>query len=78
MQTEVLAIVPARGGSKGLPRKNVRLLAGKPLLAYSLEQLRRSRGVTRIVVSTDDEEIAGVAKEWGVEVVERPAALSGD
>jgi len=74
----VLAIIPARGGSKGLPRKNVRLLAGKPLLAHTITCARAARSVTRVVVSTDDPEIAQVATEYGAEVVTRPAALSGD
>lgn len=75
---ECLAVIPARGGSKGIPRKNVRLLAGKPLLAHSIEQALLARYVTRVVVSTDDEEIAAVARRFGAEVVWRPADLSGD
>ena len=55
---EVLAVVPARGGSKGLPRKNVLPVAGKPLIAWTLEAASRARTVTRVVVSTDDAEIA--------------------
>lgn len=49
-----LAIIPARGGSKGIPRKNVRLLAGKPLITHSIEQARAVSAITRVVVSTDD------------------------
>lgn len=77
-QPEVLAIIPARGGSKGIPRKNVLPVAGKPLLAYSIEQLRRTESVTRTVVSTDDAEIAATARQYGAEVIDRPAAISGD
>ena len=74
----VLTIIPARGGSKGIPRKNVRLVGGKPLLAHSIEQARGTPAVTRVVVSTDDAEIAAVAKQFGAEVVWRPADISGD
>jgi len=76
MQT--LAIIPARGGSKGIPRKNVRLLAGKPLIAHTLEAARKSRFIRRVVVSTDDPEIAAVSQRYGAEVVWRPAEISGD
>lgn len=64
---EVLALIPARGGSKGIPRKNLRDFAGAPLLAYSIVAALRSNLVTRVIVSTDDEEIAAVAREWGAE-----------
>lgn len=73
-----LAIIPARGGSKGIPHKNVRPLAGKPLIAYNIEQARCSRLINRLVVSTDDAEIAAVARQYGAEVVWRPAEISGD
>lgn len=65
---EVLALIPARGGSKGIPRKNVIDIAGKPLIAYSIEHARQSSLVTRTLVSTDDEEIADVARRFGAEV----------
>ena len=73
-----LAIIPARGGSKGIPRKNVRPLAGLPLIAYNIQQALRSRFVNRLVVSTDDAEIAAVAQGYGAEVVWRPVEISGD
>ena len=73
-----LAIIPARGGSKGIPRKNIRPLAGKPLLAYNIEAARNSRYIQRVVVSTDDPEIAQVARQYGAEVIWRPAEISGD
>ena len=73
-----LAIIPARGGSKGIPRKNIRPLAGRPLIAFNIEQARLSRYVDRLVVSTDDAEIAAVAQQYGAEVVWRPAEISGD
>jgi N-acylneuraminate cytidylyltransferase len=78
MRPQILGIVPARGGSKGIPRKNVRVLGGKPLIAHSLEQLRATPAITRTVVSTDDPEIAEISRQWGAEVVERPAEISGD
>lgn len=75
----VLAIIPARGGSKGLPRKNVLPVAGKSLIAYSVEAARKSKLVTRVVVSTDDEEIADAARKAGADVpFMRPAELSHD
>ena len=80
-QTEtmkVLAVIPARGGSKGIPRKNIRPLAGKPLLAYNIEAAHASRSIQRVVVSTDDPEIAQIAQAYGAEVVWRPAEISGD
>lgn len=75
---EYLAIIPARGGSKGIPRKNVLPLAGKPLIAYNIEQARLSRFINRILVSTDDPEIADISLQYGSEVVWRPKEISGD
>ncbi len=75
---QVLAIIPARGGSKGIPRKNVRSLAGHPLIAHNIRQARQARLVNRVVVSTDDPEIAAVSQAYGAEVVWRPAEISGD
>ncbi len=75
---ECLAVIPARGGSKGIPRKNILPLLGKPLIAYNIEQARRSRLVSRVVVSTDDAEIGAAAVHYGAEVVWRPAEISGD
>ena len=65
---EVLAIIPARGGSKGIPRKNIKNFAGHPLIAYSIEAALQSETVTRVIVSTDDEEIATVARLCGADV----------
>jgi len=73
-----LGVIPARGGSKGVPRKNVRPLAGRPLLAYTIDAARKSRALTHVVVSTEDAGIARVARELGVEVIERPAELALD
>lgn len=76
---QVLAVVPARGGSKGVPRKNLRLVAGRPLLAYTADAVRASSRVTRAIVSTDDDEIARAARELGLEVpFMRPAELAAD
>lgn len=75
---EILAIIPARGGSKGIPRKNVLPLAGKPLLAYTVTEALRSDLISRLVVSTDDPEIAQVSQDYGAEVVQRPIEISGD
>lgn len=76
---EVLAIIPARGGSKGIPRKNIKSFAGHPLIAYSIAAGVQAESVTRVIVSTDDEEIAAVAREYGAEVpFLRPAELAQD
>ncbi|HWR50105.1 MAG TPA: acylneuraminate cytidylyltransferase family protein [Bryobacteraceae bacterium] len=74
----IVAIIPARGGSKGIPRKNLRLIAGKPLVAYAIECALNARLVGRVFVSTDDAEIAATSKAFGAEVIIRPAELSGD
>lgn len=74
----VLAIVPARGGSKGVPNKNIRRLAGKPLLAWSIEAALAAELVDRVVVSTDSPRIAEVAFVAGAEIVMRPAELATD
>jgi N-acylneuraminate cytidylyltransferase len=79
MANQTLALIPARGGSKGVPRKNVMMLAGKPMIAYSILQAQASRLINRVIVSTDDEEIAAVAREWGAEVpFMRPAEFAQD
>ncbi len=75
---DVLAVIPARGGSKGIPRKNLQRLDGMPLVAHSIRAARAARHPSRVVVSTDDPEIASVAREAGAEVIPRPEALSGD
>lgn len=77
--TEILALIPARGGSKGIPRKNIRNFAGYPLIAWSIAAAKQSRFVTRVIVSTDDEEIAAVAREYGAEApFLRPAEFAQD
>ena len=76
---EVWAVIPARGGSKGVPGKNLRLLDGRPLIAHAIETARAAEEVTRIIVSTEDPDIASVAREFGAEVpFLRPEELAGD
>ena len=76
---KVLAVIPARGGSKRLPGKNIKLLGGKPLIAWSIEAAKCSQLVDRVVVSTDNEDIASVSRTFGADVpFIRPTALSGD
>ena len=76
---EILALIPARGGSKGIPRKNIRLFAGYPLIAWSIAAAKQSELVTRLIVSTDDEEIAAIAREYGAQTpFRRPAELAQD
>jgi N-acylneuraminate cytidylyltransferase len=76
---EILALIPARGGSKGIPRKNIRNFAGYPLIAWSIAAAKQASCVTRLMVSTDDQEIAAVAREYGAETpFLRPAELAQD
>lgn len=75
---EVLALIPARGGSKSIPRKNLLNVAGKPLVAWSIEHAKQAKSVTRIIVSTDDEEIARAAFDYGAEVMLRPSEFATD
>lgn len=78
-QPEVLAIIPARGGSKGIPRKNIKPLGGKPLIEYTIKASLSSTRVGRTVVSTEDEEIAAIARSIGAEIpFMRPASLATD
>jgi CMP-N,N'-diacetyllegionaminic acid synthase len=76
--TSAVAVVLARGGSKGLPRKNALPVCGRPCLAWTIECARASAGVSTVALSTDDAELAGVARGLGVLVVDRPAELAGD
>jgi N-acylneuraminate cytidylyltransferase len=74
----ILGVVPARGGSKGVPRKNIRPLAGEPLIGHTLRTAMSVAEIDLLVVSTDDAEIAAVSSGYGVRVVERPARLASD
>ncbi len=77
--SKIIAVVPARGGSKGIPRKNIKLLKGKPLITYTIEAAKKSKLIDRIIVSTDDVEIANIAKECGAEIpFLRPEELAKD
>lgn len=78
MDSRTLTLIPARGGSKGVPRKNVRLVGGKPLIAWSIEAAKGSKAVGDFYVSTDDEEIARVSREHGAEVLPRPPEFAQD
>jgi N-acylneuraminate cytidylyltransferase len=75
----IIAIIPARGGSKSIPRKNIKLLDGYPLISYSIAAALQSRSIDRVIVSTDDHEIADIALRWGAEVpFFRPTELADD
>ena len=79
MKKEILAIIPARKGSKKVPRKNIRLLCGKPLIYYAIEACQKSKLITRTIVSTDSKEIAKIARQFGAEVpFLRPKKISQD
>lgn len=76
---KVLGIIPARGGSKGIPRKNIKLLAGKPLIAWTIEEAKKSQYLDRLILSSEDTEIITTAKSWGCEApFVRPAELARD
>ena len=76
---KILAIIPARGGSKGVPRKNIRTLAGKPLIAWTIEAALSASGLDRVIVSTEDEEIAAISRASGADVpFLRPVELVAD
>jgi CMP-N,N'-diacetyllegionaminic acid synthase len=79
VKRKIAGLIPARGGSKGVPGKNLRLLAGKPLIAHTIDVVLRTPGLCRIIVSTDDPEISKVSKKCGVEVpFQRPEHLASD
>lgn len=78
MNKTFLAIIPARGGSKRLPRKNVLDLCGKPLIAYSIEAGLKSKYISKVIVSSDDNEILTISKEYGAETINRPEYLAND
>lgn len=73
-----VGIVPARGGSKSIPGKNIKLLAGNPLLFYTIDEARKSKYIDRLIVSTDNDEIAKIAKNYDVEVIKRPPEYATD
>lgn len=75
---EVLAVIPARGGSVRTPKKNIKLLNGKPLIAYAIEAAKKSEYITQIIISTDDKEIMQLAFDYGIFYIIRPEHLRGD
>ena len=77
-QNSVLAIIPARGGSKGIPRKNARFIANRPLISYAIQNAQLSRHIDRVVVSTDDDELVTIAKRYNCEAILRPPELAAD
>lgn len=74
----ILAVIPARGGSKGVRRKNIREINGKPLVVYSIEAAKASSYLDKVVVSSEDEEILSICEKWGSETITRPVELAGD
>lgn len=74
----ILGVTPARGGSKGIPYKNIKQIAGKPLIAWTFEAIRESNLLSEYVVSTDDDKIAAVSEQYGARVLWRPAELATD
>lgn len=79
MKPTFLAVIPARGGSKGVPRKNIKELAGKPLIAWTIEEAKKSKFIDRIILSSEDAEIIEVAKRYGCDVpFTRPVELAQD
>ena len=76
--TNIAAIIPARGGSKGIPKKNIIDFCGKPLIGWSIEDAIQSKYIDTVYVSTDDREIAYISIEFGAEIINRPVDISGD
>lgn len=74
----IIAIITARGGSKRLPGKNIKMLCGKPMIAYTINEAKKSEYIDEIYVSTEDKEIACISKKYGAEIIERPIELSAD
>jgi len=78
MKQKIIAIIPARGGSKAIPKKNIKIFAGKPLIVHSIEQALTTPQIDTVYVSTDDDEIAKVSRKVGAEIIHRPREISGD
>lgn len=78
MTNSIITIIPARGGSKGIPGKNIRLLSGKPLIAHSILDAQESQLVDQVYVTTDDSEIASISKDYGAQIIQRPPELATD
>ena len=78
MEKNIVALIPARGGSKGIPRKNIMQIGGKPLIAWSIEAAKGCPHISRVIVSSDDDEILEVAQSLGAEVLKRPDEFATD
>jgi CMP-N,N'-diacetyllegionaminic acid synthase len=78
MENKIIAIIPARGGSKGIPKKNIIDFCGKPLLAWTIEDALKSKYIHKVFVSTDDKEIADVGEKYGAQIIWRPAEFASD
>ena len=78
MNEKVIVVIPARGGSKGVPKKNIKSFLGKPLVQHSIDYAKQSHYVNEIIVTTDDKKIKNLSKELNVSVIDRPESLSGD
>ena len=74
----VVGVITARGGSKRIPRKNIQELAGKPLIAWSIEEALKSKTIDKVFLSTEDPEIKAIGIEYGIEIIDRPVSLSQD
>lgn len=78
MKPKILALIPARGGSKGIQKKNIKLLFGKPLIAWTIDQAKKSEYLNKIIVTTEDEEIGEISRSWGADIIKRPKELAKD
>ena len=74
----IVGIIPARGGSKGIPRKNIKLMLGKPLIQHTIEAALASKRIDEVYVSTEDYEIASISESLGTQIIDRPEELAGD
>jgi len=75
---KIICIIPARGGSKSIPQKNIKIICGKPLFVWSILAAKSSKYIDRVIVSTDDKKISDISKKWGVEVLDRPKKYATD
>jgi CMP-N-acetylneuraminic acid synthetase len=78
MELKSFAVIPARGGSKGLPNKNLKLLHGKPLITYTIEAALESKNIDEVIISTESEEISNISSKYGISIFERPIELASD
>ena len=78
MKEKVIVVIPARAGSKGVPKKNIKSFLGKPLVQHSIDYAKQSHYVKEIIVTTDDKKIKNLSKELNISVIDRPESLSGD